>query len=604
MAPEQLREEPTDPRSDIFSFGVVLYQMFTGRHPFRRPSPIETASAILSEAPPAMHELRQDAPAELSELLARALAKEPEQRFQSFDELRRALKRRPRSGVSESMATGVTQSMTAPAALRSASSTVPAGDHDEPFIAVLPFSSLSADQENEYFCDGLAEEIIGALTKTPGLRVVARSSSFAFKGRREDVREIGRLLAVGVVLDGSVRRAGDRLRVTAQLMNAQTGLQLWSETYDGSLEDVFGIQDRISSDIARTLRGKLGSGASRVAPARVTSLACYNFYLKGLHHAAKATAEGYQIALEAFTAALREDETFAKAHIGIAEIYVWLGYFTVLPPALVFPQAKEHAERALEIDDTLAEAWNALGNVSYNYDWDWSAADRFFQRALELNPKLVATLYSYSVFEQNMGRHAESVAKAKLAADLSPLSPMVQANVGWRLYWTGDLEAAIESWKSVLELHADFPIALLGLVSAYRDQGRFEAITAEMEGPLVASGATAIGVLGHLYGISGRTADAHRMLAELERRASSEYVGYYNSAFIHLGLGDRDRALALLHDAVLARESLLFSLTARPFDSLRADRRFRAVVKAIGLPFLDSVSSISGSAPGPGGSTS
>ena len=334
--------------------------------------------------------------------------------------------------------------------------------------------------------------------------MVARSSSFAFKGRREDVREIGRLLSVGVVLDGSVRRAGDRLRVTAQLMDAETGRQLWSETYDGGMEDVFGIQDRISSDIARALQVKLVSGASRVAPARVTSMACYNLYLKGLHYAAKATSEGYQTALEAFSAALREDETFAKAHIGIAEIYVWLGYFTVLPPALVFPKAKEHAERALEIDDTLAEGWTALANVSYNYDWDWAAAERSFQRALELNPKLVATLYSYSVFEQNMGRHAEALAHAKLAADLSPLSATVQSNVGWRHYWAGDLEAAIESWKSVVELQPDFPLALLGLVSAYRDQGRFEEITAEMERHLLGAGATAIGVLGHLYAISGR----------------------------------------------------------------------------------------------------
>ena len=295
------------------------------------------------------------------------------------------------------------------------------------------------------------------------------------------MREIGRLLSVGAVLDGSVRRAGDRLRVTAQLMSAETGLQLWSETYDGGMEDVFGIQDRISIDIARALRVKLVSGASRIAHARVTNMACYNLYLKGLHYAAKATSEGYQTALEAFSAALREDETFAKAHIGIAEIYIWLGFFTVLPPALVFPKAKEHAERALEIDDTLAEGWNILANVSYNYDWDWAAAERYFQRALELNPKLVATLYSYSVFQQNMGRHAESVANAKLAADLSPLSPVVQSNVGWRQYWAGDVDAAIESWKGVVELQPDFPIALLGLVSAYRDQGRFAEITAEME---------------------------------------------------------------------------------------------------------------------------
>ena len=500
MAPEQLRDEPTDPRSDVFSFGIVLYQMLTGRHPFRKPSPIETASAILSDTPPALHELRHDAPAELSELLARALAKQPEQRFQSFEELRRALKRGPRSDLTEAATTGATRSMATPPGGKPAT---PA-DRDEPFIAVLPFSSLSTDKENEYFCDGLAEEIIGALTRTPGLSVVARSSSFAFKGRREDVREIGRLLAVGVVLDGSVRRAGDRLRVTAQLMDAETGKQLWSETYDGGMEDVFGIQDRISSDIARALRVRLVSGASRVAPARVTSVACYNLYLKGLHYVAKATSEGYQTALEAFSAALREDETFAKAHIGIAEIYVWLGHFSVLPPALAFPKAKEHAERALEIDDTLAEGWTALANVSYHYDWDWAAAERSYQRALALNPRLVATLYSYSVFEQSMGRHAEALAHATLAADLSPLSATVQSNVGWRHYWAGDLEAAIESWKSVLELQPDFPLALLGLVSAYRDQGRFEEVTAEMERHLLGAGATAIGVFGHIYAISGR----------------------------------------------------------------------------------------------------
>jgi serine/threonine-protein kinase len=599
MAPEQLRGEPADPRSDIFSFGVVLYQMLTGRHPFRRPSPIETASAILSESPTAVRDLRHDAPAALSELLARALAKHAAERFQSFDDLRRALARGPRSGSTE-MATLAAFPKVEPAASR--------GDRDDPFIAVLPFASLSADKENEYFCDGLAEEIIGALTKTGGLSVVARSSSFAFKGRREDVREIGRLLSVGVVLDGSVRRAGDRLRVTAQLMNAETGLQIWSETYDGGMEDVFGIQDRISSDIARALQVKLvtaaSRGASRVAPARVTSMACYNLYLKGLHHAAKATSEGYQSALEAFSGALREDPTFAKAHIGIADIYVWLGYFTVLPPALVFPKAREHAERALEIDDSEASGWNVLANVSYNYDWDWAAAERSFQRALALNPKLVATLYSYSVFQQNMGRHAEAVQTAKHAADLDPLSPVVQANVGWRHYWAGDLDTAIESWRTAVELHPNSPIALLGLVSAYRDQGRFEEITAEMERHLLGAGATAIGVLGHFYAISGRPDEAHRMLAELERRSATEYVGHYNAAFVHLGLGDRDRTLALLQDAVVAREGLLFNLVARPFDGLRADRRFRALVKAIGLPFLDTVSSISGLAPREGGNPS
>ena len=488
-------------------------------------------------------------------------------------------------------------------ALRPPTTTGSKLDREEPFIAVLPFSSLSADKENEYFCDGLAEEIIGALTKTPGMRVVARSSSFAFKGRREDVREIGRLLSVGVVLDGSVRRAADRLRVTAQLMSVTTGLQLWSETYDGGMEDVFGIQDRIATDIAKALRVKLVTETGRVARAQVTSMACYNLYLKGLHHAAKATSDDYRIALEAFSGALREDETFAKAHIGIAEIYTWLGFFSVLPPALVFPMAKEHAERALAIDDSLAEGWNALANVSYNYDWDWAAAERSFQRALELNPKLVATIYSYSVFQQNMGHHAESVANAKLAADLNPLSPVVHSNVGWRLYWAGDLDAAIESWKSVVELHPGFPIAVMGLVSAYRDQGRFEEVTEEMERHLLAAGATTIGVLGHWYGIRGRHDDARRMLAELERRSATEYVGHYNSAFIHLGLGDHDRALELLHEAVLGRESLLFALTARPFDPLRADRRFRALVKAIGLPFLDTVSSVSDAAREPGGTS-
>ena len=327
-------------------------------------------------------------------------------------------------------------------------------------------------------------------------------------------------------------------------------------------------------------------------------MACYNLYLKGLHYAAKATSEGYQTALEAFSAALREDETFAKAHIGIAEIYVWLGYFSVLPPALVFPKAKEHAERALEIDDTLAEGWAALGNVSYNYDWDWAAADRSFQRALELNPKLVATLYSYSVFEQNMGRHAEALANAKLAADLSPLSPMVQANVGWRHYWAGDLEAAIESWKGVVELQSGLSrspcsgwsrrTAIKG--ASRRSPQRWSVICWAPERPRSECSATSTGsrVVPPMPAACWRSSSA---------APPPSIVGHYNSAFVHLGLGDHDRALELLHDAVLAREGLLFNLVARPFDCLRADRRFRALVKAIGLPLLDTVSSISGPAP-------
>jgi serine/threonine-protein kinase len=405
MSPEQLRGEPADRRSDIFSFGTVLYEMLSGRRAFGGGSAAENMSAILREEPVPL----PGVPAALDAVVQRCLRKRAEDRFPSGRHLLSALD----------------------AATSGAVSVPPAA----PSIAVLPFANLSADPDQDYFCEGLAEELITALARLPGLRVAARSSSFRFKGRGADLREVGTELHVDRVLEGSVRKAGGRLRVAVQLVDVRDGYQLWSERFDRSLEDVFAVQDEIAAQVARTLAPALTAGeAARAGRSRTPDLEAYHLYLRGRHSWNKRHQGGLQTAVRYFAGAVDRDPAYAAAYAGLADTYglLALDVYGVLAPSEAMPRAKAAAERALDLEPGLADARAARAWVRLHYDWDWQGSEDDFRASLDLDPGRATTHHWYSFLLSARGRHEEAAREARRAWELDPLSPIVNSNPSCR----------------------------------------------------------------------------------------------------------------------------------------------------------------------------
>jgi serine/threonine-protein kinase len=530
MSPEQVRGNQVDHRSDLFSLGVVLYELITKQNPFKRDSEAATLKAVSDDTP------------------------HPVARYRS--------KKEPVSG--------------------------PSTVQPKPSIAVLPFTNLSADPEQEYFCDGMAEEIINALTHVEGLRVVARTSCFAFKDRHEDIRQIGRKLNVDNVLEGSVRKAGNRVRITGQLIKISDGYHLWSDRYDRELSDIFAVQDEISIAIVEKLKVKLLGGEHEQIVKRSTdNLDAYNLYLKGRYHWNKRTEQGMRKGLEYFQQAAEEDPAYVLPYTGIADCYNLLGWYGYVAPKEAFPKAKVAAEKARDMDATLAEVHTSLAGVKEFYDWDWSAAEKGYRRAIELNSSYLPAHHRYGELMCYLGRHEEAFREIECALNLDPLSLLYNTILVEVFYFARQYDQAIEVALRTVEMDPNFlpPHWLVAFAYAqkqmYKDALTETQKAADLSGegnPLI------ITQLGILYSLSGRNDEAREVLDELSELSERRFVSPFYTALIHLGLGEKNSALKWLEKAYDEHDHALETLKVEPMlDSLRSHPRFGVLLKRMEL---------------------
>ncbi len=572
MSPEQAQGQTADQRSDVFSFGIVLFELVAGDLPFRGQSGMAVLYEIVNSPAPLLSSRRPEAPPRLDEIVRKALEKQPERRYQSMDEAVAELE-----GLTRDL-----QAATSTGAQRRAATAAGA-------IAVLPFANLSADPENEYFSDGLTEDLITALTQVEGLRVVARTSAFQFKGKAYDVREIGRQLSVGSVLEGSVRKAGERVRVTAQLVNVTDGFQLWSERYDREMRDVFAIQDEISRAIVKALKVQLVGAEDRpLIKGCCNNMEAYNLVLKGRYHWNKWTADGFRKGLEFYSQAIAADPHYAPGYAGLADCFNLLGFWGFSPPQEVMPKAKALATKAVELDETNAEAHTALGMVRILYDWDWAGAEPEFRRALELNPGDATTRLGYAMtFLAPAGRMEEAIKLMREARDLDPLSLVINTYLGVLYSFSRQPDKAIRQFEKTLDLDPNFAEAHRSMGWAYHLKGEVAEAIASFERARELGGNTAF-ILADLawnYAMLGRTAEAHEQLEKLLALREQTYVSPYSVALVYMGLGDYDRAFEWLEKAYEERSAWLTWMKTGPgFDRVRGDPRFVDLMKRVGVP--------------------
>jgi len=477
MSPEQAMGDPVDGRSDVYSAGCMLFEMLAGAPPFVGETPLEITAQKLVDPLPPLRARRAEVPEEVEAVVARALASRADDRFPTAAEFAAALELAPDAAA-------------------------PGGSS----IAVLPFDNASADPEGEFMSDGIAEELTNALSKLEGLHVVARASAFAFKGRHEDVREIGRRLGVATVLEGSVRRAGSHVRVTAELVNVADGYRLWSDTFDRQVHDVFAIQDEIAGAIAAVLQVKLLGAPKAWAqePARTGDPRAYEHYLRGRHHWNRRTAAALDASIEAFAEALAIDPLHAASHAGMADSYVILGVYSHRPADEVMPKAKAAAEQALALDASLAEAHTSLACVRALYEWDWAAADAGFRRAIAQNPQY-ATAHQWYAMNCLVPQGLFDAAHAELerAVALDPLSLAVNTSVGLRCFYARELASAEAALRHTLELNRDFGTAYYFLGHIHLAMGRYDEAIPELE--------QAVGLQGGSAETTAALATAHAL---------------------------------------------------------------------------------------------
>ena len=606
MSPEQARGKELDGRTDLYSFGTVLYEMATGVRPFSGESTGEVLEAIFTREPVAPVHLNARLPAELGRIIAKAMEKDRSLRYQSASDMRADLQRLRRDTTSGRVTTvsGVTvthaqrtrrQLWTGVGtgalilALAGAFWVGRGGRGREagtpaaiPSIAVLPFADLSLGKDQEYFSDGLSEELLNALARVPDLRVAARTSSFQFKGKTGDISSIGKRLNVGAILEGSVRKAGSHVRITAQLVKVADGFHLWSETYDRELVDIFAVQDEIARSVSSALKVKLLAKGKQASTSRAGNVEVYNLYLQGRYFVVRRTNEDLKKAIGYFEQALRLDPGYAVAWVGLATAHLRQADRAYVPVDEGFRKSRQEAEKALTLDPSLAEAHAALGWIRMSYDWDWSAADAALQRALDLGPGNASAVGFAAALAATLGRFDEAIDLDRRAVELDPLTVGRYLNLGVHALRAGHLDEAEAAFRKMLELNPEDTAGQtqLGVVQLMRSKP--EAALLEME-RLKENDVWRRYGLALTYHSLGRKGEANAALAELLEKDKDG--GAFQLAEVYAFRGEADEAFEWLERAYSQRDSGLSEMKGDPLlKSLEADPRYKALLTKMRLP--------------------
>ena len=636
MSPEQARGLTVDARTDVWSLGVVIYETIAGRKPFGGETTQDVLKSVLEKEPPPLARYAHDIPEGLEWIVSRALRKEREGRYQTANDLLVDLKElKKRIEFEKSMRSKTTgDAMLLP-------DRAPTSDHGKVVlptvqtnptsaeyivteikrhrlafiisllvlvagsvglgaylharntavaidsIAVLPFQNRSTETDTEYLSDGLAESLVYRLSQLPNLKVSPTSSVFRYKGKEIDPVKVGQELGVRAVLSGRIVQRGDNLTISAELVDVRDNALLWGEQYDRKMSDLLATQREIAREIVEKLRLKVSGDEKGLAKHYTESNEAYQLYLKGRFYWDKRTGEALKKAIEYFDQAIEKDPGFALAYAGLADCYVVPAI--LLPPREAMPKAKAAAMRALELDETLAEAHTSLGRVLAAYEWNWTSAEKEFKRAIELNPRYATAHQWYGGFLEATGRRNEAIAERKRAQELDPLSLVINFELGLAFFYSRDYDKAIEQFQKTLELDQNFPPPHVFLPAAYEQKGMYSEAMAEFKKAIPQRGgpewSLRKGGLGRLYAILGKKNEARTELDELKQLAAQEYVPATSIALIYASLGEKDEAFAWLEKGYEEHAFQMQWLGVEPrWDSLRSDSRFADLVRRVGLP--------------------
>ena len=542
MSPEQLRAGDVDHRTDIWSLGVLLYELTTGRHPFKGDYDQAIMYSIINDEPEPVTNIEPEARMDLERIIMKALTKDAGRRYLNADEILndlQSLKEKIRNkAMTEQMCVA----------------------EEGPSIAVLPFVNMSPDPGNEYFGDGLAEELINALTQLKGLRVVARTSAFRFRGREVDIREIGRQLDVGSILEGSVRKSGNKLRVTAQLINAEDGYHIWSDRYDREMEDIFVIQDEIARAIVDRLEVTLSLKAGAPLVKKYTdNLEAYNLYLKGMYDWNQMTPAGWISSRESLEKAVEIDPGFAPAYAGLGIWYQSQAYWGETPPMEAYEKSMANAKRAIEIDDEIAAAHDVLACNYFLFDRNWPASEREFKRSLELDPTSAISRVNYALHLVINDRFEDALEQPKIAQRYDPFSIIVNTWMALVLYYTGNIEKGIVQLNETIEMDPTHWQPHYHLANVYLDQSRLNEALSEAEKAVALSGGASIAlmILASVNFVLGQVEKGQEALEQLLDRAKKVYVPPIFFAWISMARGHSDGAHPYVEKAIEMKDAWL-----------------------------------------------